>query len=55
MSDTDWKVHKFGGTSLADAGCFRQVAEILHAETGDCQAVEKLVSRDCAGRMAIVV
>ena len=39
MSDTDWKVHKFGGTSLADAGCFRQVGEILHAETGDCQAV----------------
>lgn len=26
-----WKVHKFGGTSLADAGCFRQVASILAA------------------------
>ena len=39
MTNTDWKVHKFGGTSLADAGCFRQVGEILHAEPGDCQAV----------------
>ncbi len=39
MTDTDWKVHKFGGTSLADAGCFRQVGEILHAEPGDSQAV----------------
>jgi len=24
-----WIVHKFGGTSLADAGCFRQVTEIV--------------------------
>jgi len=24
-----WKLHKFGGSSLADAGCFRRVAEIL--------------------------
>ena len=24
-----WKVHKFGGTSLADADCFRQVASII--------------------------
>jgi aspartokinase/homoserine dehydrogenase 1 len=26
-----WKVHKFGGTSLADADCFRQVAEIIRS------------------------
>jgi aspartokinase/homoserine dehydrogenase 1 len=24
-----WVVHKFGGTSLADAGCFRRVADIV--------------------------
>jgi aspartokinase/homoserine dehydrogenase 1 len=24
-----WKIHKFGGTSLADAKCFRRVAEVL--------------------------
>ncbi len=26
---THWKIHKFGGTSLADADCFRRVASIL--------------------------
>jgi aspartokinase/homoserine dehydrogenase 1 len=26
-----WKVHKFGGSSLADASCFRNVADILLA------------------------
>ena len=39
MTETDWQAHKFGGTSLADASCFRRVAEILHAEPGTCQAV----------------
>lgn len=24
-----WHIHKFGGSSLADAGCFRRVAELL--------------------------
>ena len=24
-----WTVHKFGGTSLADAACFRRVADIV--------------------------
>ena len=24
-----WTVHKFGGTSLADAACFRRVADII--------------------------
>jgi hypothetical protein len=24
-----WVVHKFGGSSVADAGCFRKVADIL--------------------------
>eukprot|EP00170_Pyropia_yezoensis_P004467 contig_18287_g4480 len=27
-----WRVHKFGGTSLADAAAFRNVASILRAE-----------------------
>jgi aspartokinase/homoserine dehydrogenase 1 len=26
---SDWVVHKFGGSSVADAQCFRRVAEIL--------------------------
>ncbi|MDJ0812536.1 MAG: bifunctional aspartate kinase/homoserine dehydrogenase I [Woeseiaceae bacterium] len=27
--DTRWKIHKFGGSSLADAGCFRRVARLM--------------------------
>jgi aspartokinase/homoserine dehydrogenase 1 len=27
--DSRWKIHKFGGSSLADAACFRRVAGIL--------------------------
>jgi aspartokinase/homoserine dehydrogenase 1 len=34
-----WTVHKFGGTSLADASCFRRVAEIVTRPTGDNVAV----------------
>jgi aspartokinase/homoserine dehydrogenase 1 len=34
-----WVVHKFGGTSVADAACFRRVAGLLHAQTGPRQAV----------------
>ncbi len=29
MTHDRWKIHKFGGSSLADADCFRNVAEIL--------------------------
>lgn len=39
MADNDWMVHKFGGSSLADADCFRRVGDILLAEEGGRQAV----------------
>ena len=29
MSGSNWKIHKFGGSSLADTGCFERVADIL--------------------------
>ncbi len=29
MGTAHWKIHKFGGSSLADADCFRRVAEIV--------------------------
>src|SRR6185312_2638576 len=32
MTDSSWVVHKFGGSSVADAECFRRVAQI--AESG---------------------
>src|SRR6202000_2418149 len=32
MANTDpWVVHKFGGSSVADADCFRKVATILES------------------------
>jgi len=31
-SPTPWVVHKFGGSSVADADCFRRVAEILERQ-----------------------
>ncbi len=34
-----WTVHKFGGTSVADASCFRRVAAIIAAEQRDNLAV----------------
>lgn len=33
MAKNRWKIHKFGGSSLADADCFRRVADLLL----DCQ------------------
>ncbi len=31
MADNSWKIHKFGGSSLANADCFRRVAGIVLA------------------------
>lgn len=36
---TGWHVHKFGGTSMGDADCFRRVADILLDEPVSRQAV----------------
>ncbi len=32
--DERWRIHKFGGSSLADAACFRRVAALMLAEEG---------------------
>jgi bifunctional aspartokinase / homoserine dehydrogenase 1 len=34
-----WRVHKFGGSSVADAACFRKVADILDADPAPRQAI----------------
>ncbi len=39
MTQSAWHVHKFGGTSLGDADCFRRVADILLADPAPRQAV----------------
>ena len=31
-SSSPWVVHKFGGSSVADAACFRRVADILDSQ-----------------------
>ena len=35
----NWTVHKFGGTSLADAECFQRVADIVLTQSGENRAV----------------
>ena len=35
----NWLVHKFGGSSVADAGCFRRVAAIVEASANPREAV----------------
>jgi len=35
LADNSWKIHKFGGSSLADAACFRRVAGLLETFTDD--------------------
>ncbi len=35
----NWIVHKFGGSSVADAGCFRRVADIIEASPHPREAV----------------
>ncbi len=39
MERAGWEVHKFGGTSLGNADCFRRVADILLADPAPRQAV----------------
>src|ERR1700690_3779741 len=34
-----WIVHKFGGSSVADASCFRRVADIIEASVNPREAV----------------
>lgn len=34
MAKKRWKIHKFGGSSLADAACYRRVAKILATQDG---------------------
>ena len=37
--DTRWKIHKFGGSSLADADCFRRVAGLMLDRDDACVGV----------------
>ena len=39
MTDSSWIVHKFGGSSVADADCFRRVARIVEEGSANRQAI----------------
>jgi aspartokinase/homoserine dehydrogenase 1 len=39
MTDSQWKVHKFGGSSVADAACMERVARILEADSSPSLAI----------------
>jgi aspartokinase/homoserine dehydrogenase 1 len=32
LPERRWKIHKFGGSSVADAACFRRVGEIIASQ-----------------------
>src|SRR5690606_38685750 len=44
-----WTVHKFGGTSVADASCFRRVAAIAAGETTPRLAIVGSAMRGTTG------
>jgi aspartokinase/homoserine dehydrogenase 1 len=39
VSNRNWVVHKFGGTSVANAECFRRVSRLMHDQSEPRQAV----------------
>jgi len=45
--DKIWQVHKFGGTSVASATCFEQVADIVEAQIGISSSVTSDSTEDC--------
>lgn len=51
MSPTAWKVHKFGGSSVADADCFRRVARIVEADPVPRVAVVLSAARGVTDRL----
>lgn len=44
LNDVIWEVHKFGGTSVADASCFLKVASIIHSYSGEDKQLAIVVS-----------
>ncbi len=51
MAQKRWKIHKFGGSSLADADCFRRVAAIL-TDQPEARDVERRIPKAFAARTA---
>lgn len=51
MTPTAWKVHKFGGSSVADADCFRRVAAIVEGDSSQRVAVVLSAARGVTDRL----
>jgi aspartokinase/homoserine dehydrogenase 1 len=51
MTPTAWKVHKFGGSSVADAECFRRVAHIVESDPAPRVAVVLSAARGVTDRL----
>jgi len=51
MTPTAWKVHKFGGSSVADADCFRRVAHIVESDPAPRLAVVLSAARGVTDRL----
>ncbi|MFZ8885331.1 MAG: bifunctional aspartate kinase/homoserine dehydrogenase I [Steroidobacteraceae bacterium] len=51
MTPTAWKVHKFGGSSVADADCFRRVAHIVESDPAPRVAVVLSAARGVTDRL----
>jgi len=54
MTDTTWTVHKFGGSSVADADCFRRVARIVE-QGGTPQAIVLSACRGVTDALLAIV
>ena len=50
-----WKVHKFGGSSVADAACMERVARILEADTAPSLAVVLSAARGVTDALLALV
>ena len=50
-----WKVHKFGGSSVADAACMNRVAAILEADPSPCLAIVLSAARGVTDALLALV
>ncbi len=53
--DNRWVVHKFGGSSVADAACFQRVAGIVAARAGERQAIVLSACKGVTDALLLVV
>lgn len=55
VSQRHWKIHKFGGSSLADAACFRRVGDIIEAQPDPVLGIVVSAMRGVTDRLLHVV